>query len=68
MKLTLFSMAITAVILPLTVMPFLVLMNDRRYMGSHVNSRFSNVVVTLIVVLSAILAIIAIPLEIIGSR
>ena len=68
MKLTLFSMAVTAVILPLTALPFLVLMNDVRYMRDHVNSRFSNIVVTLIVLLSAILAIVAIPLEIIGSK
>jgi Mn2+/Fe2+ NRAMP family transporter len=68
MKLTLFSMAITAVILPFTAMPFLILMNDRTYMGSHVNSRFSNIVVVLIVLLAALLAIVSIPLEIIGSR
>jgi Mn2+/Fe2+ NRAMP family transporter len=68
MKLTLFSMAITAVILPLTVVPFLVLMNDRRYMGEHVNSRFSNMVVALIVLLAAVLALVSIPLEIVGSK
>ena len=68
MKLTLFSMAITALVLPLTALPFLVLMNDPRYMGSHVNSRFSNAVVALIVVLTAILAVVSIPLEIIGSK
>jgi Mn2+/Fe2+ NRAMP family transporter len=68
MKLTLFSMAITAVILPFTAMPFLILMNDRTYMGAHVNSRFSNIVVVLIVLLAALLAIVSIPLEIIGSR
>jgi Mn2+/Fe2+ NRAMP family transporter len=68
MKLTLFSMAITAVILPLTALPFLVLMNDRSYMREHGNSRFSNIIVTLIVLLSAVLAIVAIPLEIIGSK
>jgi Mn2+/Fe2+ NRAMP family transporter len=68
MKLTLFSMAITAVILPLTVMPFLILMNDRSYMGSHGNSRFSNVVVALIVLLASLLALVSIPLEIIGSK
>ena len=49
-------------------MPFLILMNDRTYMGSHVNSRFSNIVVVLIVLLAALLAIVSIPLEIIGSR
>ena len=68
MKLTLFSMAITALVLPLTALPFLVLMNDPRYMGSHVNSRFSNAVVALIVVLTAILAVVSIPLELIGSK
>ena len=68
MKLTLFAMAITAVILPLTALPFLVLMNDQRYMGNHVNSRFSNAVVVFIVVLTAVLAVVAIPLEIIGSK
>ncbi|MFN2644430.1 MAG: Nramp family divalent metal transporter [Burkholderiales bacterium] len=68
MKLTLFSMAITAVILPLTVLPFLLLMNDRIYMKDHVNSRFSNVVVVLIVFLSAVLALVAIPLEMFGSQ
>ena len=68
MRLTLFSMAITAVILPLTAMPFLVLMNDPHYMGEHVNSRFSNYVVVFVVVLSALLALVAIPLEIVGSK
>jgi hypothetical protein len=33
-----------------------------------VNSRFSNIVVVLIVLLAALLAIVSIPLEIIGSR
>ena len=68
MKLTLFSMAITAVILPLTAVPFLVLMNDPKYMREHVNSRFSNYVVIFIVVLSAVMALVAIPLEIVASK
>ena len=68
MKLTLFSMAITAVILPLTAMPFLVLMNDPKYMREHVNGRFSNYVVIFIVVLSALVALVAIPLEIVASK
>ena len=67
MKLTLFSMALTAVILPLSVIPMLVLMNDKRYMGEHVNGHISNAVVVFIVVLAALMAIVAIPLEIVGS-
>src|SRR5204863_7846852 len=37
LKLTLFAMAVTAVILPLIVLPFLVLMNDEHYVGKHRN-------------------------------
>ncbi|HET7197812.1 MAG TPA: Nramp family divalent metal transporter [Burkholderiales bacterium] len=68
MKLTLFSMAISAVVLPLAVLPFLVLMNDRRFMGEHVNGRLSNAVVVLSVGLAALIAVVAIPLEIFGSQ
>jgi len=45
-----------------------VLMNDRHYMREHVNSRFSNYVAIFIVLLSAVLALIAIPLEIVASK
>ena len=68
MKLTLFSMAITAVVLPLSVVPFLVLMNDRQFMGEHVNGRVSNAVVLFTVGLAAVIAVVAIPLEIFGSQ
>lgn len=68
MKLTLFSMAITAVVLPLTVVPFLVLMNDRRFMGEHVNGRLSNAVVLATIGIAALIAVVAIPLEIAGSQ
>jgi len=68
MKVTLFSMAITAVVLPLTVLPFLFLMNDRVYMREHVNGPVSNAVVVITVLIAALLAIVSIPLEIIGSQ
>jgi Mn2+/Fe2+ NRAMP family transporter len=68
MKVTLFSMAITAVVLPFSVAPFLVLMNDRSYMGEHVNGRVSNAVVVVTVLLAAVIAVVAIPLEIVGSK
>jgi Mn2+/Fe2+ NRAMP family transporter len=68
LKLTVFSMALTAVILPLAVVPFLVLMNDPRYMGRHRNGAWSNAVVVFVIFLSCLLAIVAIPLEIVGSK
>ena len=65
--LTMFSMAITTVILPLIVLPFLVLMNDPHYVGKHTNGRIGNTVVFIAIILASILAIVAIPLEIFGG-
>jgi hypothetical protein len=42
-------------------------MNDPVYLGEHRNGWLSNSVVTIIILLSFVVAIIAIPLEIIGS-
>lgn len=67
LQLTLFSMALTAVILPITVIPFLVLMNDREYMGNHCNGWISNSVVIVTLILAFVLAIVAIPLEVLGG-
>jgi Mn2+/Fe2+ NRAMP family transporter len=68
LRITVFSMAITALILPLIVLPFLVLMNDSKLLGNHRNGRISNAVVCLIILLSCIIAIVAIPLEIFGGQ
>lgn len=64
LKLTLFSMALTAVILPLVIVPFLLLMNDERYVGKHRNGWLSNTVVVVTILLAFVLAVVAIPLEI----
>lgn len=67
LQLTLFSMALTAVILPLVVIPFLVLMNDESYVGRYRNGWLSNSAVILIIALTFVLAIAAIPLELAGG-
>jgi Mn2+/Fe2+ NRAMP family transporter len=67
LKITIFSMAITTLILPLVAFPFIIVMNDKKYLRNHINGRFSNAVVCLIILLAALLAIVAIPLEIFGS-
>jgi len=67
LQLTLFSMALTAVILPLTIIPFLVLMNDREYVGDHCNGWISNSITIFTLVLTFVLAIVAIPLEVLGG-
>jgi Mn2+/Fe2+ NRAMP family transporter len=67
LKLTVFSMVLTAASLPLTVVPFLLLMNDERYMGDYRNGWVSNTAVLAIVALSFVLAAASIPLQIFGG-
>jgi Mn2+/Fe2+ NRAMP family transporter len=67
LKLTMFAMAITAVILPLIVMPFMLLLNDKTYVHEHTNGPIGNTVVVLTLILASIVAIITIPLEIAGG-
>jgi Mn2+/Fe2+ NRAMP family transporter len=67
LKLTMFAMAITAVILPLIVMPFMLLLNDKTYVHEHTNGPIGNTVVVLTLLLASIVAIITIPLEIAGG-
>jgi Mn2+/Fe2+ NRAMP family transporter len=67
LQLTLFSMAVTTLILPLVTIPFLVLMNDQRYVGKYRNGWISNSVIVLTIALSFVLALVAIPLEFLGG-
>jgi Mn2+/Fe2+ NRAMP family transporter len=56
------SVIFSAVALPLTYFPILVVANDRDYMGDHVNSAVSNTFGTLYLVLVVVAAVAAIPL------
>jgi Mn2+/Fe2+ NRAMP family transporter len=66
-KLTNLSMALTSATLPVAIFPFLVLMNDQKYLGEHTNGWLANISILLISVLAAVLAIVSIPLEIAGG-
>ncbi len=67
LKMTQISMSLTAASLPIGVLPFLVLMNDKQYLGEHTNRIVGNAVVMAISVIAGVLAIISIPLQIIGG-
>lgn len=67
LKLTIFSMALTALSLPVTVVPLLILMNDPHYMGEYVNHWVANAAVLFISLLACVVALVAIPLQIWGS-
>jgi Mn2+/Fe2+ NRAMP family transporter len=63
LELTLLSMALTSLILPVTTMPFLILMNDPNYVGDRGNGWISNAAVVAISLLASLLALVAIPLQ-----
>ena len=67
LKVTMLSMGATALILPLVVVPFLALMNDYGYVGSHGNGRIANGVVLFVVALAFVLALVSVPLQLTGG-
>jgi Mn2+/Fe2+ NRAMP family transporter len=67
LKLTLFSMALTSLTLPIVTFPFLILMNDRDYVGDYGNHWISNAAVIVTSLLASILALVTIPLQLMGG-
>jgi len=67
LKLTVISMALTALSLPVTVVPLLILMNDPQYLNEHTNGWVSNVAVLAVSAIACLVALVALPLEILGS-
>jgi Mn2+/Fe2+ NRAMP family transporter len=67
LKITLLAMAFSVIVMPGLVLPLLLIMNDQDYLGPHTNGWVSNVVVAAVTVLSFILALVSIPLQILGG-
>jgi Mn2+/Fe2+ NRAMP family transporter len=67
LALTLFAMALTSLTLPLVTFPFLILMNDADYVGEYGNGWISNAAVIAITLLASLLALVAIPLQLMGG-
>jgi Mn2+/Fe2+ NRAMP family transporter len=67
LALTEVAMVLTAASLPVGIFPFLILMNDRDRLGRYTNGRFGNIVVLAISGLAAIVALVSIPLQLIGG-
>ncbi|HYT26954.1 MAG TPA: divalent metal cation transporter [Actinomycetota bacterium] len=61
-KITEYSIVLSAAALPLTYFPVLVVANDRTYMGDKVNSRLSNAIASVFLVLLVVVAVATIPL------
>ena len=60
-----FSVVFSAIALPLTYFPILVVANDRDYLGGHVNGRFANALGTVYLVLLTAVAVAALPLMVV---
>ncbi len=67
LRLTLISVALTVVIMPAVVLPFLVLMNDHDYVKSHTSGAIGNACLAALTIAGAVMAVVVIPLEILGG-
>jgi Mn2+/Fe2+ NRAMP family transporter len=63
LRLALFASTVIALFLPISLLPFLVIMNDPQYLGDKINGRWANIAVMAILLIAFIVAIISIPLE-----
>jgi Mn2+/Fe2+ NRAMP family transporter len=67
LQLTLFSMALTSLTLPIVTIPFLILMNDPDYVGEYGNRWIGNLAVIVISLLASLVALVTIPLQLMGG-
>jgi Mn2+/Fe2+ NRAMP family transporter len=67
LRLTMICVALTVVVMPAVVLPFLVIMNDQKYVKDHTNGAIGNGVLAAITLLGGLLALVVIPLEIWGG-
>jgi Mn2+/Fe2+ NRAMP family transporter len=67
LRLTLLCVALTVVIMPFVVLPFLALMNDPTYVKDHQSGPIGNGLLAALTLLGGLLALVVIPLEIFGG-
>jgi Mn2+/Fe2+ NRAMP family transporter len=67
LRLTMLSVALTVVIMPAVVLPFLALMNDEKYVKKHTSGMIGNACLALLTVLGGLLALVVVPLELVGG-
>ena len=67
LTLALLGSAFTALVLPISLGPFLVLMNDRTYLGDKVNGKLSNIALVGVLVLAFVVAVVSMPLLVLSG-
>ena len=67
LQLTLISVALTVVLMPAVVLPFLVIMNNPQCVHQHTSGPIGNGVLAAVVIAGAVMAAIVIPLEMLAG-
>lgn len=67
LRLTMISVALTVLVMPLMVLPFLAVMNDTKFVKDRTNTPLGNALLALLTVAGALFAVVVIPLEILGG-
>jgi Mn2+/Fe2+ NRAMP family transporter len=67
LQLALYGSAFTALILPISLFPFLVLMNDREYLRDKVNKPWNNIAVIAVLAIAFLVALVTLPLLILSG-
>ena len=67
LQLALLASTVIALFLPFSLSPFLVIMNDRDYLGDKTNGRFTNIAMIVILIIAFVVALVSLPLEILSG-
>jgi Mn2+/Fe2+ NRAMP family transporter len=67
LQLALFASTVIALFLPISLMPFIILMNDPQYLGDKVNNRWTNSAVLIILLIAFVVALVSLPLELLSG-
>ena len=65
LQLALFASTIIALFLPFSLSPFLIIMNNPRYLGNKTNGWFTNIALVIILLIAFVVALVSLPLTII---
>ncbi len=67
LRLALYGSAFTALVLPISLVPFLVLMNDPAYLGDRTNGKLGNIGLGAVLIIAFGVAVVSIPLLILSG-
>ena len=67
LRLTLISVGVTVIVMPLIVLPMLVLMNDKDHVKGHCSGPIANGILAVLTIVAALMAVVVVPLEIVGG-